>query len=203
MSAPRPPALAVALSVVCGACTSFSTYQSPRVLPPGRTGVTFAFTNVTIHDAGDDSQESLDVMVRRGITRRVDAGVKYSLFAFNQGDAYHVFLADAKLSLLPGRLSVALPAGAVLVSGEVDLWQAHPMVIFAQRLGDDAELDLAARAIVMTSDGSWEVLAAGSLGVRLGPDGEGFAIHPEVSVLVWPGESGYAIAFGAAASFNR
>jgi hypothetical protein len=77
------------------------------------------------------------------------------------------------------------------------------MVIFAQPLGDDAELDLAARTIFVTADGDWEMLAAGSLGIRLGPDDEGFAIHPEVSVLVWPGESGYAIAFGAAASFSR
>jgi hypothetical protein len=202
--ATRPTLLLLAACALLGGCTSFSTYQSPRTLAPGRTGVTFAFTNVTIHDPGADSQESLDIMVRRGITKKVDVGVKYALFAFDEGPAQHVLLADAKVALVPRRLSAAMPVGAVVTSGELDLWQAHPMLIFAQPLGDLAELDLAARGIFMaSSEGDWELLAAGSLGLRLGPDDEGFAIHPEVSVLVWPGESGYAIAFGAAASFNR
>lgn len=194
---------ALAAALLAAACTSFTTYQSPRVLPKGRTGVTFAFTNVTTYDDGSDSQESLDVMVRHGLHRRVDAGLKYSLFAFNQGDTIQVFLADAKVSLVPGRLSAAMPIGAVVWNGDLDFWQAHPMLLFAQPLADDVELDLAARGVIVTAGGDWELLTAASAGLRLGPDDEGFAIHPEVSVLVWPGESGYALAFGAAASFNR
>ena len=170
--------VAVAAVLVTGAlgatgCTSFSSYQTARMLAPRQLSVGGAVA-VATHYRGVATPEVppgvqgravlVEGLARFGVTDRLEAGLKLG-YAHSFGDfelSLEQAFVDAKLSLLPDQLAVALPVGGTLIDGEAFDLQTQPGLIWTATLA-------AASSSTAPSSWSWSRPAASPAWVRWAP----------------------------------
>lgn len=195
--------VAVAAVLVTGAlgatgCTSFSSYQTARMLAPRQLSVGGAVA-VATHYRGVATPEVppgvqgravlVEGLARFGVTDRLEAGLKLG-YAHSFGDfelSLEQAFVDAKLSLLPDQLAVALPVGGTLIDGEAFDLQTQPGLIWTATLGRRLELDSAFKLVMVKTRGESSLGSLGAaavVGVRIRSDHHRFELHPEVGVHV-------------------
>jgi hypothetical protein len=202
---------AMGAAVAAGGCTTFSSYQSAKLLPAGDTSVTAALSgarfseDVADDDASDQTLEIGEVMVRHGISETIEVGGRYARLGL-ESDGTNVLLADIKRALTPGKLALSVPVGLVFADGEVNFYQIQPALLGRIELSPNAALELAGKTILILATDSGEtdseLLLGANIGLRVGPADQRFAIHPELGVLANPGEEGVFYQLGVGVSFT-
>ncbi len=192
---------------------SFSNYQSAKMLPRGGTSVTGAFSFYS-YDEGDGSadDEAIEIIASHGLTEQVELGGKLVWFTVEEGNAFN-FLAVPKISLLPDRLALTIPAGMIVIEGMDDVdnaWMATPGLVFTQTLSPDFDLDVAAKPVFTFEDNfdDYNVAAAINIAIRLSPAGSAWALHPEFGLMYDDdsegpsGDTGYFMQIGFAFTYE-
>ncbi len=179
-------------------CTSFSSYQTARMLAPRQLSVGGAIAIAT-HYRGVATPEVppgvqgravlVEGLARLGVTDRLEAGLKLG-YGHSFGDfelSLEQAFVDAKLSLLPDQLALALPVGGTLIEGESFDLQTQPGLIWTATLGRCLELDSAFKLVMVKTRGEASLGSLGAavvVGVRMRSDHHRFELHPEVGVHV-------------------
>lgn len=180
-------ALAAAAALL-GACAT--SYQSARVVEPGKVQVTGALAHT---EGGPTSSyggwRTLgDLQVRAGIVDRVDAGLR---FVRSPGTSYRSYATlDAKVELVPDRVSLSLPVGLVWYQegDRIDRVSTvlSPGVLAGYQLKPNLELVGAPRLFLFLPgpyNDVTEVEVGGSVGLRFTNPARTWAIHPELGIL--------------------
>ncbi|HEY5934362.1 MAG TPA: hypothetical protein VIU61_07005 [Kofleriaceae bacterium] len=185
-----------------------SSYQSARVLAPGKTQVTAAVSRTDIFsedELGDGvTAWGGDVQVRQGVVDRFDFGVRLSrtpgaletLSQFSLEPKVQITGPEASTTL-----SVALPIGVGWAENGDD-WEdgtviITPTVFVGVELSPSAELVIAPKVFAFFPDAKTEdseIEFGGSIGVRFHDASRTWAIQPEVSFLRFA-EEGESISF--------
>ena len=193
-----------------------SSYQSARVLAPGKTQVTAALSRTDIF-SDDELGDGVtawggDVQVRQGVVDRFDLGVRLSrtpgaLETLSQlAVEPKVQITDPNASTT---LSVALPIGVGWAENGDD-WEdgtvlITPTVFIGVDLSPSAELVIGPKVFAIFPDAKTEdseIEFGGSIGVRFHDASRTWAVHPEVSFLRFAedGESITFLTFGVGVS---
>ena len=191
----------VALVMLLGAgCTTFSSYQTARLLAPGRHALTAAGGYGFEHnDNGGFTAGVLafDAMDRVGVTGNFEAGAKLSvLHSYGdlngvgsvKGDLTLGFV-DLKYALRSDQLALQLPVGVGYRGGGWHDLQIQPTLVHTATLTPSLELDSAYKLIVVSDDtqnlGHLRTInLAVDVGVRLHSDRWPVELHPEVGIMV-------------------
>ncbi len=180
--------------------TTFSNYQTARLLAPGRSSFTAGAGAALHRQSSQPAHETYDYAVsegtvayRRGLTPRLEAGARFSwLHQFADAAAVRdeeLLFADVKYSILSDELAVAMPMGVGWRQSHVHDIQVQPSVIHTATLSRTLELDSAAKLIVIADNGN-SVTTAGQIdfalavGLRIHSDRWRFELHPEIGFLI-------------------
>jgi hypothetical protein len=190
-------AAALALALAAGGCTSFSSYQTARLVAPRQLSLAAAVAYASHYRGVATAQEpsgfsgravAIEGLVRFGLTPRLEAGLKLGhdrSYGTIETSIEQGFV-DLKYSILPDQLAVALPVGGTRDHGEfVDL-QTQPGLIWTAALGRRLELDSALKLVLIKTRGQAELESlsvAAVVGVRLRSDHHRFELHPELGVM--------------------
>lgn len=187
----RPVAIAVAIGAL-GACT---TAQSARVLAPGQTQISVAANRVSVTDE-DGVIWYGQVMVRRGLAPKVDAGLILTRTPGGSGGV-SMLAAEPKLQLTAHgaktTFSLGLAAGALWsdqstrdgLEGDVTGFLVSPTAYLGFELSPGAELVAAPRLYLIIPDegGDNQTAFGATVGVRFTDAARSWAIHPEFTYL--------------------
>lgn len=195
-----------AVLLALSACVPFSTYQSARLLPAGKTDVTVAGGVVGVAQRNDTSNTSdpiVELAVRHGATPTIEVGVRGSRVITDPGKDAHFVAADAKFALVPETLAVSLPVGFGFTTDGAFSYNAQPTLLARVPLAPVADLELAAKTIfiLLDNDSDLDILFAATVGLRLGPDIKHWWLQPEVGADFDPGEDGIGYHAGIALGF--
>ncbi|MGE3543656.1 MAG: hypothetical protein AB7L28_06980 [Kofleriaceae bacterium] len=173
-------------TLALGAC-SFSNYQSAKMLPRGGTNLTGAFSSYDYHSEGESPGETaIEVIGSHGVTDTVEIGGKLSWFSPEGDDLYNLFVIP-KVSLVPDKLAVTIPAGMMFsaADGFENLWVLAPTLVFTQQVHPNVDLDLAGKPYFMFADDFDESATAFAvnLGVRLRLPDTSFSFVPELGFM--------------------
>ena len=181
-----------AVVLVAGCAQS---YQSARVVAPGKTQITGALsrTESISEDDDDGAIYSGDVQVRQGVSDRFDLGLRL-VRTPGAGEVLSQLGVDPKVQITAPdsttTLTVALPI-SVAWAEEGDEWGEGvlvltPTVFVGIDLSPAAELVMAPKVFVFLPDGKTddsEVEVGGSIGVRFSDASKTWAIQPELGLL--------------------
>ena len=205
----RPICIA-AFALAASACTTYSSYQSAKTMNPGATSYTAALASTTYSvDGMGNGEEIVELMARHGVSEGMDVGGRISRINFDS-DGVFFFLIDAKKELIPDQLSVALPIGFALLTGDavdadadqLNYYQAQPTILYRVPAIKEVDLELTAKGIFVVATGAGdtesEFLIASTIGVRFAEDiaVSKWWIQPEIGFLKDIGEDGYAYQLG-------
>jgi hypothetical protein len=214
------PCLALVAAMTAGACV---TAQPARVIAPGTTSITVAAARVSAAAVpGDDEERGRwfgQVVVRRGLARRVDAAVVAARTVGNQSSVYAAAVEPRYQVTCPGASRVGASVGLMLgVAGSEFILAAEvnprrqtrfegylvaPTVYVGVDLSAQVELTLAPRAYLLVparSGADLEPGVGGVVGVRIANRARTWAAHPELGLSYVDGEAlltlGASIAVG-------
>jgi hypothetical protein len=193
----RAGGVAIALLTGCA-----SSYQSARVLAPGKTEVTVGVTRgeflrdeaMTRLPGNRVSTWTGDLQLRRGLFERFDGGVRLSRMP-GTGESVSLLGVDLKAALTAPdaklAFSVALPisvgwaeyGGTLFYDGTIIV---APSFFAGFALSPCVELVIAPKLFMLLPDGEFEereIEVGGSLGVRYGSASGGWAVHPEIGFM--------------------
>ncbi|MEW6749859.1 MAG: hypothetical protein AB1505_02655 [Candidatus Latescibacterota bacterium] len=178
-------------------CYAFSTFQTARLLRPGEWSITPSLSRQALVDDGDadDLWSALEVQARRGISRRLEAGLK--LGRIGLADGYQFASAGPKVAIVPERLAFLLPVGLFFGSDQQtgESFQVHPTLLGSVPLDRAVELEVAAKRLVFLGGVSDDVWAA-SVGLEAGRPADPVTLHPEIGVLRTAGGGGWLLQWG-------
>jgi hypothetical protein len=189
--------LLVALS---SGCYSYSNFQSAKLLDPRRGSLTPSASYNTFQEAeGGNASEIddwvFDVQARHGVSRSFEMGAKFSRIRIEDG--YQFMALEPKIALEPDRLALACAVGSFFGNDVEANLQVHPTLIATVPLEPGrSELDAAVKALVFFDEGDTDTLIGFNLGPRFSSDLDLWAIHPEIGILINPGEDGFFFQFG-------
>jgi hypothetical protein len=185
-----------------------SSYQSARVLAPGKTQVTAALSRTEIFSEGElgDGVTAWggDIQVRQGVVEKFDFGVRLSrtpgaLETLSQLAIEPKFQLTGKDASTT--ISIALPIGVGWAENGSDWEDGTVLLIPTMFVGVDlsptAELVIGPKVFAIFPDAKTEdseVELGGSVGVRFFDASRTWAIHPEISYLRFA-EDGSSISF--------
>ena len=186
--APMHAVFLLAGSTALSGCYSFSTFQSARLLEPGKTSLIPSVSRQAFVADGsyDDLWSVADVQLRHGVSSKLELGIKCSRIGI--GDGYQFIAIDPKVGIARERLSFSLPIGFFFGDGidRGDSYQLHPTLLASERINELAELNLALKGIWFVKQGADDFWAL-NLGARLTPKWSDISFHPELGVLLEPG----------------
>lgn len=199
---------------VCGfGCVS--SYQSPRVLPAGKTQVTVAVTRVQLIEDNDDDYIWVgDFQLRHGLADQFDGAIRLARTPGAQSTLSMLTL-DPKFQITAPSssttVSVALPFGVAWEEAGTDFRDGvgvlAPTVLIGAQLTGTTELVFAPKVIVFLPEGKTKesgVEVGASLGLRLTNAARTWAVHPELSFLLFKergaNEAAKIFSFGIAVS---
>lgn len=201
------------LAALAAGCTSFSSYQTARLLAPGRQSIGAALAWAEHHSAGegfDASVLALEALYRRGLGPTLEGGVKVSHLRAQEGlggESLTLAFVDATFGLRPDVLAFALPVGLGWRQDGLHDLQLQPSLVHTAVLAPWVHLDTTTKLIAIADeDGGWrfaKLNAALDLGLRLRSDAHCFELVVEVGVMVedltsrYRGDVGDSIVLGA------
>ena len=199
--------LASVVVMVASGCVS--SYQTARIVDPGKTRVSTAASHVQIDEGSDDSDglEAVDLLVDHGIGRQVEVGLRYTNYAAGSGGA-NVLTIGPKFALVKDRIAFTIPVGVVWTNDDGDggadigVYVLHPSVIGSAPISPNSELSGSLGFLVVVpdeGDSDSETYFGGSVGIRMSTDLDAWAFHPEIGFMQI--EEVEAFSFGAAISF--
>lgn len=211
--------LIITVALGLSACTTYSSYQSAKLLPQGKTAYSGAIgTSSYSVDGNGSGEEILETQVRHGWKENMEVGARLSRLNFGSDGVFFLFV-DGKLELIPERLSVALPVGLAILTGEfgdpddpsdpsrINYYQAQPTLLYRIPVGKELDVEMTGKGIgiiaVADGDTDSDFLLAATLGVRFSEDlnKARWWIQPEFGIAINPGEDGYASHLGVAFTF--
>jgi hypothetical protein len=196
----------LAVIVVVAACSSsFSSYQTARLLAPGRQRVTAAVGGGLGFGDQIDPAAAFEGAYRRGVTPSVEVGAKLS---HARGDgaldgAVTLGLIDVTWGLLPDELALALPIGLSWSHGpdQVRAVEAQPALIWTATLSPALSVDTALKGVFLWDNQDWANHSLGGamvVGVRLRSDRHRFELRPELGLMIEDRDGDAATMVGAA-----
>lgn len=210
--------LVVVMVLACGGaltgCIPFSSYQSAKLLPAGKSEVAVAAGAIGFSEGVEEDEDSAmypvgEVLVRSGVSDGVELGGRLSRVFEDSTNGVNQLLVDVKVKLIQDRLAFALPAGFSFTGDDIGWYQLHPTLLARAPLSTAADLELAAKGIVVFErDGledigtSADLLLAATAGLRLRPGLASWWIQPELGASISPGDSGVMYQFGIAIGFT-
>src|SRR5678816_3733041 len=112
-------ALAAVAAVSAAGC-SYSSYQTAHMLPRGGMSVTGSINQYGYQTSsgggGGGDQAAIELMGNYGLNDKVEIGGKVGWF-FEDADPLD-FLVVPKISLVPDKLALTIPAGLILAYGD-------------------------------------------------------------------------------------
>lgn len=173
-----------ALAALAG-CGTFSSWQSARLLAPGKTSVTAAGAYARGEGADYLAAEAL---VRHGVTPSFEAGAQLSHLRDLDDASVTLLYLDAKVSLLPDELALQLPVGVGWRQDAIHDVQLAPTLIGTATLSPAVSADVAAKVIVIADDEHGLTLGKVNLaltgGLRFRSDAWPFEVAPQVGVML-------------------
>ena len=190
---------ATALAFLLSQCVV--PYESARMLPKGDVELKGAFTHARANANGES--EKLDngygIGIGYGINEKFNMKFRYEHFT-NEGSANFVSIGP-KLAIVQDRIAAVLPVGLYFDEGETE-WATSPMLLFTLPTASntfEATLGIHGDKI-FEEDTDW--LLGFNLGLGFSKDLSRWAIRPDAGISFSPGNEGYFLTFGVAASYN-
>lgn len=208
------------LALVVCSVGCVSSYQSARVLPTGKTQVTAAVSRVQVIESESDDASIWvgDLQVRHGLAAQFDGAIRLSRTPGGL-NALSMLMIDPKYQITSPSsstaVSVALPVGVAWEEQGSDFNDGvgviAPTILIGTPLAPNTELVFAPKVVVFLPDGETdqsEIEFGASLGLRFTNAARTWAIHPELSLLLFDpsnnggggGETVKVLSFGIAVS---
>ena len=186
------------LFAVLAGCSA--TYQSARVLDPGKTQVTLGVTRAEGSSQNADADGHIyigDLQVRRGIASQVEAGFRLTRMP-NAGMSSETNVSSAALDLkyqvtprnARTAVSIALPLGAWFAEDGITFdrqaWLVSPTLLVGTALAPTTELVFGPKLTVILPDSNsadTQTAYGASIGLRFTDPARTWALHPEISVV--------------------
>ncbi|MBA3454077.1 MAG: hypothetical protein H0T42_13365 [Deltaproteobacteria bacterium] len=207
----------IALVVCSVGCVS--SYQSARVLPTGKTQVTVAVSRVQALEDGDEDESVWvgDLQVRHGFAAQFDGGIRLSRTPGGL-NSLSMLTIDPKYQITSPSsstaVSIGVPFGVAWEEQGSDFEDGigviAPTLLIGTPLAASTELVFAPKVVVFLPDGDTEeseIEFGASIGLRFTNSARTWAIHPELSLLLFDpsngsegGETAKILSFGVAVS---
>lgn len=173
------------LVILAVGCASPSSWQTARLLAPGKTSVTAAGA---VAASEHETYLAAEALVRHGVTADLEAGAQLSHLRETDGANVTLIYLDAKLSLLPDELAVQLPIGVAWRQDAIHDVQLAPGLVGTATFSRHVSADAAAKVIIIADDESGLTLGKINLalvtGLRLRSDRLPFELAPQIGVML-------------------
>ncbi len=216
------------LGLLLTGCPNPNTYGTPRTTPKGKISHTVAAEGIHLSDGADSITLPITptYQMRIGVADELDVGVRFANMSTLGADLKWNFLRGEEFdaAINPGLQGGYWTTSSEDTSESASIGYVHLPVILGVNLSDDiavvptfgALIALASSSLTRNDDdddddddvldsvygsGSTVLLRAGlGINVRIN---EGFALHPEATLLFDPDTSARIISFGLGFNFGR
>ena len=184
----------VGLTIAMLAIGCANSYQSARVLAPGKTQVTVGVSRVDIISDGGGDDEALwlgDLQVRHGMGPKFEGGFRLQRSP-GTGEAISILGFDPKFALTDPAsktaISIGVPISVLWFENGSDFEDGTilvtPSLFIGLELSPTVELVISPKVFYIKPDGAdAEVELGGSIGVRFGDASRSWAVHPELGIV--------------------
>lgn len=190
-------AVALPTLLAAGCVPYLADQQSARILPAGDVELTPSFSYVSFSADGENEhiQDQFGIRAGYGLsgTAELRAAVeRISLAGEFDGDAFTMAGLGVKFGLVPDRLALHIPVGAVF--GEdletSETWTVAPTLLATWRGGPNFELTPSLKAIYPFASEDPELFLGFHLGAGISTNLDRWALRPEVGIVTNPGDEG-------------
>lgn len=172
----------VVVAFGAGSCIAHTSYQSARIVAPGKEHVTFAAGRTTVADDDRDATRwwSGEFMTRHNLSPSADIGFKLAVAGADGGGTFTTSL-DSKRALVKDRLAFNIGLG--LVPPALQSIHVFPGVIATQPLTRHVDVNAAAKLVFVPGAMTPQPAVAYNIGLDLRLGNSGFGLRPEIAVL--------------------
>lgn len=189
------------LSLFSGCIAPINTsFESARMLQKGDFEASGRYTHYRFTDNGESqtANNNFGACVGYGIGNKFNMKLRYERLLIPGGESSspglnYIDLAP-KFQIVPGKIAGTLPIGLYFDESDTK-YVLSPKLLFTYPAKDKFEATLAAKADIFPQDGG-DVYLGFNLGIGVSSNLNRWALRPELGLMVKPGDSGIAWAYG-------